>query len=319
MLVPLLDIIKFQLIGTDISMEMIYKSFGINRQLYYRKKRRIQSELDLIASLKSEIDLYRYKKDRRAGSRSLFYNLNIKYRFGIGVNKFERLLSQYGLTLKPLRVRVVTTKSTFQSWNYKNLTNGLIISNICQLVVGDITHIVIGKDEYYLFCLTDVFSMRIVGHCISDRMRKEEAIIALNMFLDLRNKKQIQGCIHHSDGGGQYFSKLYHSKIRMMKISVAKSCLENGLAEQKNGFIKNHLLPTINSFCPSNIQSEIAKVIHRYNHERKQQRLGWKSPVQLENYIYTFGTENMKVTMYDHEKKVSSERIGFIRHNATEK
>lgn len=319
MLIPLLDTIKFQLIGTGISMEMIYKSYGINRQLYFRKKRRIQSELDFIVSIQPEIDLYRYRKDRRAGSRSLFYNLNIKSRFGMGVNKFERLLSQYGMTLKPLRVRVVTTKSTFQSWNYKNLTNGLIVSNICQLVVGDITYITIGKYEYYLFCLTDVFSMRIVGHCVSDRMRKEEAIIALDMFVDLRGQQQIQGCIHHSDGGGQYFAKLYHSKISTMKISVAKTCLENGLAEQKNGFIKHHLLPTINSYCPSKIQNEIAKVIYRYNHERKQECLGWKSPVQLEKHIKTFGTQNMKVRMYNHQKKVSSERIGFVRHNATEK
>ncbi|MBK8748648.1 MAG: hypothetical protein IPM04_12515 [Saprospiraceae bacterium] len=40
------------------------------------------------------------QKDANAGSRTLYYNLNIKEQYNIGVNKFEKLMSDYGLILR---------------------------------------------------------------------------------------------------------------------------------------------------------------------------------------------------------------------------
>lgn len=64
------------------------------------------------------------RKNARVGSRSLYKNLDIKSEYDIGINKFEQMMMDMELTMKPLRTRIVTTKSNFQSWQYSNLING---------------------------------------------------------------------------------------------------------------------------------------------------------------------------------------------------
>lgn len=311
MRLPLLSIIRELVKGTSQSMVPFYKLHNMTRQSYHQGQKRAEGEQAQMLVLAEEIEEYRRSKDRLAGSRSLFYNLSIKTRYSIGITKFEQLLSKYELSMQPLRVRIVTTQSCSQSWNYNNLINGLVLNGLNQLVVGDITYISLGKDRYYLFCLTDVFTMRIVGHCISDRMRKEEALVCLNKFIKLRKRKNLTSCIHHTDGGGQYFSREYLSRLSdKIAVSVARSCLENGLAEQKNGFIKHHLIPTMNINSSKSISSEMNRVIRYYNSERKQEVLGWRSPIEFEKHLMTT-KKDIYLRLHDHEKNIPSKRHGF--------
>jgi transposase InsO family protein len=265
-------------------MEHFYHYLGVTRQAYFQAVSRKAPKEILIAEITELVKEYRTKHDRRAGSRSLYYNLAIKSRFDIGISKFEQLMSQEGLSLVVLRVNVVTTKSTLQSWNYSNLAEGLAISGINKLVVGDLTYVAIGSGRYFLFCLTDVYSARIVGYHLGERMRAEEAKKAFDMWLKLRSEAALNSCIHHTDGGSQYFSRLYLAAILSLKIkvSVAKNCLENGYAEQRNGLIKHHLLPTINLSKGKLLSKEMDRIIDHYNHERKQEKLNWLSPVAYE-------------------------------------
>lgn len=312
MIVPLLSIIKIQLLGTSISMTLFYGFYNISRQGYHQALSRHKSERYMMEAITDKVARYRSKKDRRAGSRSLFYNLEIKKEFKIGISKFERLMSQNGLSLMPQRLRVVTTQSVSQSWNYDNLTNGLILRGIGELVVGDITYLTIGKYRYYMFCLTDVFSMRIVGYCVSNRMRKQEAMITLKMFLKHRGGESAKRCVHHTDGGGQYFAAAYLAIYpSWLETSVAKSCLENGLAEQKNGYIKNHLVPIIKMKELKYVKQEMKKLIDFYNTERKQGVLGWRTPLEVEQQSSEEKYSNRYFRLHDHINNVSSFRFGF--------
>lgn len=310
MTIPLLTIIRSKVKDCALSMESFYRKFGISRQAYFQGISRLEELETMMVEIKGKVNSYRLIHDRRAGSRSLFYNLEIKRSYNIGITKFERLMRDYGLTLAPLRVRVVTTKSSFQSWNYSNLCNGLIINGINQLVVGDITYISLGKYRYYLFCLIDVFSLRIVGYHISKRMRKEEAILALEMFVELRGRENLSTCIHHTDGGGQYFAKKYLRALGEIKTSVAKTCLENGFAEQKNGYIKNHLIPTILLNNPDELCKEIDRIMYFYNHQRKQSALGWCTPVEFEQRLQNTN-KKLFVRLHDFEKNISSKAQRF--------
>lgn len=301
---------SFQIHG--IAMERFYNYFEISRQGFSKKLLRFRVNEVLIEKLQEEIGNYRKHVDRRAGSRSLYHNLNIKTRYEIGVTKFEQFVSEAGLSLVPLRLKVVTTQSCYQSWNYKNLINGLVVNGLNQVIVGDITYLYIFKSRYYLFCLTDIFSNRIVGYCLAKRMRTTEALKALEHFVKLRKGKDLRNCIHHTDGGKQYFSKIYLKLTFDLEIknSVAQNCLENGYAEQRNGFFKYHLLPTMDLSRESKIQKELSSAINKYNNERKQKSLGWKSPVNFEKRLEN-GKYNPILKLHDHIKNEKSERIGF--------
>lgn len=284
MMVPLLLSIREAQGEHGIAMEKFYRHVGISRQGFSKATQGFVEEKLLVEKLIGMVKSYRQSKDRRAGSRSLFYNLDIKSRFGIGVNKFEQLLSSNGLILPPLSTRVVTTKSTMQSWTYSNLVNGLSINDINQVVVGDLTYLFIFGKRYFLFCLTDLYSARIVGIGFGPNMRAQDAKQARDEWVKLRKKKNLKGCIHHTDGGSQYFSGLYLNSLvdLEVKVSCAENCLMNGYAEQKNGLIKHHFMPTVRDLDENGLYSEMKRIIRIYNHERKQEGLGWLSPVEFE-------------------------------------
>jgi len=268
-----------------LSMSAFFRHAKMSRQAFYKALRKEEQRSDLIVRVSGQIRDYRQHIDRRAGMRSLFYNLCIKESYGIGVNKFEQLVSQAGLSLRPLRTKVVTTQSTYQSRNYPNLAKLSQVRGINQLVVGDLTYVSIGHSRFYLFCLTDVYSGRIVGHHLSKTMKAVDALAALNQLVRLRGRKQVSGCMHHTDGGTQYFSKLYLDRLKDLKliVSVAGNCLENGYAEQRNGLIKHHLLPTAKlSDDPAVLSRELKRIMGNYNHKRKQENLGWLSPSEYE-------------------------------------
>lgn len=295
-----------------LPMERFYKYFRITRQGFTKKLIKFRIKEELIKALTKEIVAYRSKTDRRAGSRSLYHNLEIKTKYGIGITKFENLVSEAGLSLAPMRIQVVTTQSCYQSWNYNNLINGLILNDINQVIVGDITYLYIFRSRYYLFCLTDIFSNRIVGFCLSKRMRTKEALQALRQFENLRTKTNIKNCIHHTDGGKQYFSKDYLDLTSHLEMqnSVARTCLENGYAEQRNGLFKHHLLPTMSLAKESKLQKELSSSIYKYNNKRKQQKLGWVSPSEFERKLKST-KYNPLLKLHDHVKNERSERIGF--------
>lgn len=285
-MIPLLQLIQKGQVEHAIPMERFYSYVGITRQGFIQAlKRQNQADLKWLEIEKLVLN-YRRKKDRRAGSRPLYNQLGIKEKYGMGVNKFEQLLSAKGYCLAPLRTKVVTTKSSLQSWNYSNLLNGLKVEDINKVVVGDITYVFIKGQRFFLLCLTDIYSARIVGHCISRNMRTSEAMEAARMWIRLRKPENLVGCIHHTDGGGQYFSHLYLGMLENLKakISRAVTCLENGYAEQKNGLIKHHLLPLIELVENEVPRQQIRNMIRVYNHERKQEKLKWLSPVAYEKY-----------------------------------
>lgn len=286
-MIPLLLAIRDKQSEHGIVMARFYAYFNISRQGFHQALAAEKRKKIMMSEITHQVSAYRLHQDCRAGSRSLYYNLGIKEQFAIGINKFEALMAEYGLTLKPLRMKVVTTKSVMQSWNYPNLANGLRIDNINQLVVGDLTYVYIGGKRYFLFCLTDVYSARIVGHHISKRMRSTEAQSALQKWFKLRGSTDLRGCIHHTDGGSQYFAEKYLRALNKyeMKISCAKNCLQNGYAEQRNGLLKHHLFPTMKTNNGQKVSIGVSRVINWYNHKRKQQALGWKSPVEFERSL----------------------------------
>lgn len=283
-MVPLLQRIRSKQESHGIPMERFYHHVGMTRQGFHKAERSCQGKEALMLEIESEVLTYRQEKDFRAGSRSLFYNLGIKERYGIGVNKFERLLSERGLSLSPLRVRVVTTRSSYQSWNYANLLNGLEVKGINEAVVGDLTYLNLYGEVHYLFCLTDVYSGRIVGYHRSKTMKASDAVVARDKWISLRGEGELEGCFHHTDGGSQYFSTVYLERINQLGIQVSRAttCLMNGYAEQRNGLIKNHFLPLIKGADERMLDKELECIFYIYNHERKQEGLGWLSPVEFE-------------------------------------
>lgn len=242
------------------------------------------------------------------GSRVMFYKLKIKE---VGVNKFEKIVSESGLSLVKRRKRIVTTNGVYEKSDI-NLINGKQLNNINQVIAGDITYLILNDKNYYIFTLKDMYSKRIVGLYGSNSML---AINALNTFKQARKLRgdTIKDCIHHSDAGSQYKSKLYKKALTKMKMpmSIAENCLQNGMAEQLNGVLKNDYLDREIKDVKT-LNKELERVKYLINYERPVKELGYRTPAEFEDWLHSQETTPV-IKLYDFKEPEIKKRRDFVK------
>jgi putative transposase len=112
-----------------------------------------------------------------------------------------------------------------------------------QLWVADFTYVATWSGFVYVAFITDVFARRIVGWRVSNSMRTDFVLDALEQALWFR--KRAEGVIHHSDKGSQYLSIRYMD--RLVEAGVEPSvgstgdAHDNALAETINGLFKTEV------------------------------------------------------------------------------
>lgn len=222
-------------------MDIVYHISGISRQGHHKSK--IQAEKKLV--LRDEI-LHQVRQARllhpRMGSRPLYKMLHIE---GMGINQFERLLSEEGLGIQRKRNKHKTTDGHLFKGRAVNKVNGKTLDDINQLWVGDITYFQRDDKVFYIVMLMDVYSRRIVGWGIFTDMFSDNNVSVLKQGLKLRGISDYQGkLVHHSDKGSQYMSHVYKQQLQQygIELSVAENSLQNAYAERINGTIKNDYL-----------------------------------------------------------------------------
>jgi len=84
------------------------------------------------------------------------------------------------------------------------------------LWLTDITEHPTGEGKVYLCAIKDVYSNRIVGYSISDRMKSSLAVAALENAVARRaiEGREVAGCIVHSDRGSQFRSRKFLAALR---------------------------------------------------------------------------------------------------------
>lgn len=292
----------------DLKVGALYEVARISRQGFFQAARR-ERHWEAYYERLGEVVRALRQEHNNMGSRALFHHLQEKE---IGVNKFEKFMSSAGLTLEIKRRWIQTTDSRAGGPVFPNLTYGLKLNNINQLVAGDITYFITKPAVYYITMLTDVYSMRIVGYRSSEDMMATNNYLVLKQLIRLRGLKQLLGLIHHTDKGSQYRALLYLRTLQNAgaAISMASTCLENPYAERINGIIKNDYLRFADIRSLSDMERELRKAVHKYNFERKQEQLGWRAPVEYEKYILHLPSEERPVKkLYDfskHEKQQKS-------------
>ena len=152
----------------------------------------------------------------------------------VGERRIGRLMRLNGI--KPVRTRKhkVTTDSHHSLGIAANWLDGdFVAAAPNQKWAGDITYVWTSEGWLYLAVILDLHSRRVVGWSVSDRMKKDLAIRALDMAVRLRNPPP--GCIFHSDRGSQYCSYAYQKKLQAYGLRPSMSgkgnCYDNASVE----------------------------------------------------------------------------------------
>ncbi len=206
--------------------------------------------------------------------------------FAVGQRRVGRLMKENDISVIRSRKYKVTTDSAHNLNVAPNLLNRDFRADAPnQKWVGDISYIWTREGWLYLAVIIDLYSRRVVGWAVSNRMKKDLAIRALDMAIALRRPPK--GCIHHTDRGSQYCSHDYQKILRRHGFRVSMSgkgnCYDNSVAETFFKTLKAELIWRHTWHTRRQAQTALFEYINGfYNPRRRHSALGWKSPLAFE-------------------------------------
>ena len=273
---------------TEASIGTLCGLFGMSRQAYYKWH---PHELRHAAMESIALEQTRRIRQDAPGMGSYKVYLMLADIFGranmMGRDAFFRLLQENGLTL-PRRKGRRTTNSYHHFHKWPNLVKGFEPDGPNRLWVSDITYILLADGGVcYLHLVTDVYSRKIVGWCVSSTLHASHSLEALDMAIAAAVERgdDLSQLIHHSDRGIQYCCHLYVGRLKSLGVSISMTedgnPTDSAIAERVNGIVKNEYLAGRHFGDVMEAYSAIAKAIGHYNNVRPHMSLGFVTPAKV--------------------------------------
>jgi transposase InsO family protein len=269
--------------GEVLTIREMCETAVVSRAGYYRSWRRREHGEEELA-LRDAIQRLALK-DRHCGYRRIRKFLKDD---GWVVNhkRVLRLMREDNLLSIRRRRFVVTTDSEHRWRIYPNLARSMVVTDINQLWVGDITYVRLQREFIYLAVLLDVYSRRVIGWSLRRQLDSELAQEALEMAL--KQRRPAAGLVHHSDRGVQYACGEYVRRLEAHGITISMSRpgnpWDNAWAES---FMKTLKVEEVDGRRYRNFdhaRSCIGTFIEEiYNRQRLHSALKYCSPVEFEN------------------------------------
>ncbi len=208
--------------------------------------------------------------------------------YGLTVNekRIRRIMRKFGL--KALIWRGFKVKTTDPNHNFgyaENRIAGRIVKSRNEIWVTDLTYIRIGSEFVYLSCVMDLFTRKIVGWSISERLDVSVCLDALRSAV--LTEKPEKGLIHHSDRGVQYACTLYREELEkngmIPSMSAKGYCYDNAFMESFFKTLKAEEVYLTEYETLEDVKKNIPRFIEEmYNKKRRHSSLGYYSPEEYE-------------------------------------
>ncbi len=202
--------------------------------------RRQREDMDLLAHIREQhrLSLNSYGRPRMTEELKEI-GLEVHHR------RVGRLMRQNGISVIRTRKHKVTTDSNHRFNIAPNWLNRYFEADRPnQKWVVDISYIWTREGRRYLAVVLDLHSRRVIGWAVSNRMKRDLAIRALNMAIAMRRPPK--DCIPHSERGSQYCSHDYQKILRQHGFKVSMSgkgnCYDNAAMETFFKTIKAELI-----------------------------------------------------------------------------
>jgi transposase InsO family protein len=201
-------------------------------------------------------------------------------------NRVARLMRRRGLRAKQSKCYKVTTKRNKAHAVAPNLLKRDFVANRPnQKWLTDITYIPTQEGWLYLAVVLDLFSRRIVGWAMSDRMTSDLTMDALKMAV--RQRQPDSNLIHHSDQGSQYTDGEYQQLLKDWGMQVSMngvgSWYDNAPTESFIGSLKSEWVHDHTYRTRDEGRGDIFYYIEAfYNRRRLHSSLGYLSPEAYE-------------------------------------
>lgn len=202
------------------------------------------------------------------------------------VNTVARIMRDDGLAAKIRRRFKVTTDSSHDLPTAPNrLDRCFERGRPNEAWVSDITFIATDEGWLYLATEMDLYSRKIVGWSLSDRLTAELVSGALTMAIAQRRPPS--GLLHHSDRGCQYASGLFRRLLAahdlLCSMSRKGNAYDNAPMESFFSTLKRELVHRASFATRAQARTAVFEYIEVfYNRQRLHSALGYQSPTEFE-------------------------------------
>ena len=222
---------------------------------------------------------------KRVGSPRITWALRHEGR-RVGKNRVARLMRQNALRAKAARKFKATTNSDHNLPVAPNLLNqDFSAQRPNQKWVSDITYIATDEGWLYLAVVLDLYTRKVVGWAMSERMTAKLTCDALRMAL--WRCKRPRGVILHSDRGSQYCAHDYRRLLKahglIASMSKKGDCYDNAAMESWNHSLKVEAIHGERFATRQEAKKQVFEYIEiYYNRKRLHSGLGYLSPEAFE-------------------------------------
>jgi putative transposase len=240
-------------------------------------------------SLAQEIDQIHTRSRKTYGAPRVEKELRKKGRCH-GRNRVARLMKEKGLCGRQKgRYHVQTTDSNHDEPIAPNrLAEAPKATAPNQLWVADITYIETKEGWLYLAAILDLYSRKIVGWAMSERI---DSVLVLNaLAMALLHRRPPARLLFHTDRGVQYASADYRQALGdaglIASMSRRANCYDNATMESFWATLKLELVYRRCFDTRAQARSQIFDYIETfYNRQRAHSALNYQSPVDFELQI----------------------------------
>jgi putative transposase len=206
-----------------------------------------------------------------------------------GRSKAATLMNLAGVEAKQKKKYKVTTNSKHTLPVAPNLLErNFTVLEPDHVYCSDITYIWTSEGWLYLAIILDLFSRKIVGWSLGDRINKELVMKALEMAIWRRRPAPC--LLFHSDRGSQYCSKAFQEMLKknamICSMSRKGDCWDNSVAESFFGSLKTERVFDSSYSSREEARRDIVDYIEMfYNSRRRHSYLGYLSPAEFEKQM----------------------------------
>ncbi len=269
---------------------LLCQALGVSPQAYYQchKRERCPRSRSNEALLEQIRSVHQQSR-RTYGSPRVHQELRAQ---GIQCSRkrVARLMRTHGVRARTVRGFRATTDSAHGLPVAPNsLDRRFTVTSPNRSWVTDITYVPTQEGWLYLAVVLDLFSRRVVGWAMSERMTAQLVTSALSMAV--RQRRPRAGLLVHSDRGSQYASEFYQRCLAagqfVCSMSRRGNCWDNSVAESFFHTLKGELIHHVEYQTRAQARTEIFEFIEVfYNRTRRHSTLNYQPPLLYERQYY---------------------------------
>jgi putative transposase len=280
---------KFAFIAREqatFPIDLLCTVLGVTRAGFYAARRRPSSPRRRAdQQLAVHVAAVFTAKRKRYGSPRVYRELH-EEGHAVGRHRVARLMREQGLRARDKRRFQRTTDSQHGLPVAANILNRVFtVATPNTAWVSDITYLHTRAGWLDLVVILDLFSRRVVGWALHDRLTRQLALDALVMAV--RHRQPCPGLVCHSDRGSQYASHDYRAVLAthgvVCSMSRRGNCWDNAVAESFFSTLKMELAHDADWHSHAEARTDVVEYLEIfYNTQRRHSALGYVSPAAYE-------------------------------------